>query len=68
MCGLYQSGNPNAFNSSISGNVGLESWYIDGVSLTHGPPGARKHIWSFVNAWIQSVHTKCAYKVCTMVA
>ena len=21
------------------------------MSLTHGPPGATKHIWSFVNAW-----------------
>ena len=54
VCGYikgYQYGNPNAFNSSISGNIGLENWYIDGVSLTHGPPGARKHIWSFVNVW-----------------
>jgi len=47
----YQYGNPNAFNSSITANVGLDSWYIDGVSITHGLPGARKHIWSFVNVW-----------------
>ena len=54
VCGYikgYQYGNPNAFNSSIVGNVSLESWYIDGVSLTHGLPGARNHVWSFVNAW-----------------
>ncbi len=47
----YQFGNPNAFNSSINGSIGLESWYIDGLSLTHGAPGTRQHVWSFVNAW-----------------
>ena len=25
----------------------LESYYVDGVSLTHGSPGNRQHIWSF---------------------
>ncbi len=25
-----------------------EALYIEGVSLTHGPPGNRSHIWSFV--------------------
>ena len=57
MCGYikgYQYGDPNAFNSSVSGNVSLESWYIDGVSLTHGSPGARKLVWSFVNTWYDS--------------
>ena len=46
----YQKGSPNAFNSSINGNVGLEGQYIDGISLTHGAPGRRQHIWSFVTA------------------
>ena len=26
----------------------METFYLDGVSLTHGPPGSRQHIWSFV--------------------
>ena len=54
MCGYikgFQYRNPNTFNSSIFGNVSLKSWYIDGVSLTHGSPGATNHVWSFVNAW-----------------
>ena len=50
----FQQGSPNAFNSSVSGRVGLEGSYIDGVSLTHGQIGSREHIWSFVNAWYDS--------------
>ena len=38
----YQYYSPDAFNSP---NVGINSFYVDGVSLTHGSP--RKHIWSF---------------------
>ena len=36
----YQYRMPEAFN-----NMGINSYYVDGVSLTHGSP--RKHIWSF---------------------
>ena len=53
VCGrvtAYQRGSPNAFVESINGNLGLESAYIDGVSLTHGAAGSRQHIWSFVAA------------------
>ncbi len=49
----YQKGSPNAFNASVNGNVGLERQYIDGISLTHGAPGRRQHIWSFVTAYYE---------------
>ena len=39
----YQYGSPNAFKFP---NVGINSHYVDGVSLTHGSP--RKHIWTLV--------------------
>ena len=26
---------------------GIDSYYVDGVSLTHGAPGKRQHIWTF---------------------
>ncbi len=39
-----------AFAPFINRNSSIESDYINGVSLTHGPPGNRKHIWSFVVA------------------
>ena len=53
----YQYGTVHAFHSSISNNVGINSWYIDGVSLTHGAPGSRTHVWSFVNAWTERAST-----------
>ena len=28
----------------------MEQSYVSGVSITHGPPGARQHVWTFVGA------------------
>ena len=39
----YQIGHTNAFI-----NAGIDSTYVDGVSLTHGSP--RQHIWTFAVA------------------
>ena len=53
VCGrvnAYQKGSPDGFRASIEGNSGLEGVYIDGVSLTHGAPGSRQHIWTFIAA------------------
>ncbi len=44
----YELGFP--FENFIRYNTSIESDYIDGVSLTYGPPGNRSHIWSFVAA------------------
>jgi len=40
----YES--PGAFEQCC-GSQTIEGDYVDGVSLTHGPPGARQHIWTF---------------------
>ena len=40
----YQFGVTGAFYSS---NEGINSYYVDGVSLTHGGAGRRQHIWTF---------------------
>ena len=51
----YQKGTPDAFYNSVAGgNPGLEGNYLDGVSLTHGTPGSRQHIWSFAAAIMES--------------
>ncbi len=50
----YQYNSPNAFESFINGYTSLDSWYIDGISLTHGRPGSRIHVWSFVNAYYET--------------
>ena len=48
VCGravAYQFGYLSAFYRSPSQNI--ESHYVDGLSLTHGRPGSRQHIWTF---------------------
>ena len=41
----YQFGATNAFLGSYY--EGIDSYYVDGVSLTHGSAGRRQHIWTF---------------------
>ena len=45
----YQKGTTDAFYLS-AGLRTLEQIYVEGVSLTHGTPGSRQHIWTFVAA------------------
>ena len=51
VCGrilAYQKGVLSAFYNHVWYQSTLEEAYLSGVSLTHGPPGSRQHIWSFV--------------------
>ena len=54
VCGqiiAYQRGTTDAFHNAIDWNqTTIDSAYMDGVSLTHGPAGSRQHIWTFVAA------------------
>ena len=54
MCGrilAYQRGSTDAFyNSVYFGHTSVDSAYVDGISVTHGPVGSRQHIWSFTSA------------------
>ena len=50
VCGrvkAYRFASPDGFGQN---NPSLDSHYIDGVSITHGP-APRTHIWSFVSSW-----------------
>jgi len=40
-----------AFVNARDCNAGIENGYVDGVSLTHGPPGNRSHILTFAAAY-----------------
>ena len=42
----YQFGATGAFHTS---DQGIDSYYINGVSLTHGGAGNRQHIWTFAS-------------------
>ena len=54
VCGrinAYQEGYVDAFTNSIEQiPITLEDTYLDGISLTHGAPGSRQHIWTFAVA------------------
>ena len=47
----YQIGSPDAFTS---GGHSIDSYYMDGISTTHGSP--RQHIWSFVGGLDEGFH------------
>lgn len=63
VCGriiAYQRGDPNAFLGGVSGR-NIEEPYIDGISITYGAAGSRRHIWSFAAASHQSSITQPLY-------
>ena len=59
VCGrvlAYQRGVSGAFLGAINTLAhyySIESAYVSGVSLTHGRPGSRQHIWTFAGAWYE---------------
>ena len=58
MCGkviAYQIGAPDTFGDSGRGFPTIDTYYVDGVSLTHGSP--RHHIWTFA-AGLDEVGTR----------
>ena len=50
----YQFGATSAF---IWSHRGIDSYYVSGISLTHGAAGSRQHIWTFA-AGLSEVTTK----------
>ena len=47
----YQIGATDAFRNVYEYHrSSIDQSYVDGVSLTHGPPGSRQHIWTFAAA------------------
>ena len=51
----YQYHSADAFGQLI-GPQTIGGPYVDGVSLTHGPPGARHHVWTFVAGLLETAH------------
>ena len=52
VCGralAYQWGQNYAFYGYNSRSQGINGQYVDGLSLTHGAPGSRQHIWTFAS-------------------
>ena len=38
-----------AFPYGFTPGIGIDSYYMEGVSLTHGRSGSRTHIWTFIS-------------------
>ena len=52
----YQDYSPDGFNT---GTDSIDSYYIDGISITHGNP--RTHLWSYVAGWSEkALRCPCA--------
>ncbi len=67
VCGrviAIQRGRQSGFLPSIQSSSSLEEAYISGLSLTHGPPGSRCHIWSFVGAFAEQTSSSLANRNC----
>ena len=65
MCGRirgYQFGSTSAFLGAFRGQ-GIDSYYVFGISLTHGGPGSRQHIWTFA-AGLSEVTTRWPNNAC----
>ena len=45
----YQDKTPDGFHQRFGGHNNTDSFYVDGISITHGQ-SPRKHIWTFVAA------------------
>ncbi len=46
----YQYGVTAAFYW-VSASTSIDSYYVDGITITHGPQGSRGHVWTFANAF-----------------
>lgn len=53
----FQYGSPDAFQRYGSGadtsQDNIESYYVDGISITHGQSGQRNHVWTYAAAFSQ---------------
>ena len=43
----YQDRSPDGFGPYFSGHSTIDTFYVDGISITHGSP--RKHLWTYAN-------------------
>ena len=50
---------PDGFYRFIANQTTIEGNYLDGVSVTHGAPGLRTHIWTFGTGLLGDKHCPC---------
>ena len=47
----YRFGRTFSFSGYSHSRFGIDAQYVDGLSLTHGAPGSRQHIWTFASGF-----------------
>ena len=50
VCGIvggYQFASPDAFDTTIDASQSIDTYYVDGISITQGSP--RRHLWTYAN-------------------
>ena len=55
VCGralAYRWGNNYGFYGYQGNRRNIDGKYVDGLSLTHGAPGSRQHIWTFASGFV----------------
>ena len=67
VCGralAYRFGVNAAFYGYHYRGHGIDGQYVDGLSLTHGAPGSRQHIWTFASGWFTNRNNNLAIAQC----
>ena len=65
VCGralAYRWGYNHGFYGYKVQRRGIEGSYVDGLSLTHGTPGSRQHIWTFASGGYTTGGSQNSYK------
>ena len=50
VCGIvrgYQFASPDAFDTTLGASQSIDTYYVDGISITQGSP--RRHLWTYAN-------------------
>lgn len=58
----YQAGYTSAFARGPTAHI--DSYYVDGVSVTHGFAGSRTHIWTFANSQTEILQAAYIQSLC----
>ena len=67
VCGralAYRFGIHYGFYGYWFAHQGIDRQYVDGLSLTHGAPGSRQHIWTFASGLFTGSHSSYPYYQC----
>ena len=65
VCGralAYRFGRYYAFYGYWGSHQGPDGYYVDGLSLTHGFPGSRQHIWTFASGLFTGSRSSSGYQ------